>query len=146
MQSSRSMVLGWVRRQVSNVRPSLRARLIYTLSCVVLVLLALAAAEHFDDRERRQNLLKDEQLRAAADAAAAFTSMLDQQFRVAETTGVIALSDRLGTGQVEPFLEEVHARHPGNSAIHVASRVGQRFSTAPALAGAFFDAPAGFPG
>src|SRR5947209_9970153 len=128
MQSSRSMLWGWVRRQVTDVRPSLRARLIYTLSCVVLVLLALAAAEHLDDRARRQDLLRGEQLRSAADGASAVSAMLDQRFRQAETAGAVALSGRLGSGQAEPFLEEVRARHPGVAAIHVASRLGQRLS------------------
>lgn len=146
MQSSRSTLRSWVRRQVALSRPSLRARLVYTLSCVVLVLLALAAAEHLDDRARRQDLLRGEQLHAAVDAAAAFSAMLDQQFRIAETAGTISLAGRLVPGQIEPFLEEIRARRPDISAIHLTTREDQHFSTSPLEAAGFFEHGEGWPG
>lgn len=139
MQSSRLLLKGWLRGQVTHVRPSLRARLVYTLSSVVLVLLALASAGHLRDRVRRQDLLRSEQLRTAVDAAAASSAVLDQQFRLAETGGAVALSGRLIPGQIEPYLEELRARHPGVAAIGLESLQDRSFSTSPAPAAGFLE-------
>src|SRR5262245_52220829 len=103
----------WVRQGVSNQLRSLRGRLLYTLLGLLVVLIGLESWTYQAQVAWRDQLLRDEQRRAAAIAAQAFRSSLDGLYRSQQEIALAALDAAMPPGSVDLYLQSVRSRYPG---------------------------------
>lgn len=120
----------WLWDELVSQQPSLRTRLLATLTFLLVALVVLEIGQHMAGLRSDRGFLAREYERVAAASATAFSGSLEQIYRLQATVADATLLGRMTDDQRVLYLHDVRERYPGMVAVELLAP-GNRYFRAP---------------